>query len=263
MRKSKATLFMQPSSFKNIFSLDQNPFCKSGLEQNKSIQKPRLLELLVCRKVSFIFANPTSSFTLSFTFSCSRVAVLNEQVSSPQPFADTCKFWRNCFCFVLLWSFCFLLRSLWTRSKAERHVHGTVPEPFPRAEKHVHGTIPEPYPPKKKEKKNQEIRNPYWELCWNPCRNLCENKGQNQTNVPTYQSIYCCMYCISQARVVQPLFLSYVRISNKHAPWEWGCESIWYCGASRSLPRVRPSKAYLQSNTCLGVTSLSFGVSSH
>ena len=34
-------------------------------------------------------------------------------------------------------------------------------------------------------------------------------------------------------------------------------------GASRSTPRVRPSKAYLQSNTCFGVTSLSFGASSH
>ena len=31
-------------------------------------------------------------------------------------------------------------------------------------------------------------------------------------------------------------------------------------GASRSTPRVRRSKAYLQSNTCLGVTSLSFSM---
>ena len=78
------------------------------------------------------------------------------------------------------------------------------PEPFPKGEKHVHGTVPEPFPPMKMRK---NPRNPCWELCrelcwelcwnqcwnlcwklcWNPCWNLCENKGQNQTNVPTYQ----------------------------------------------------------------------------
>ena len=45
--------------------------------------KSRLLDLLVCKKVSLIFANSTSSFTLSLTFSFSRCAELNEQVVTP------------------------------------------------------------------------------------------------------------------------------------------------------------------------------------
>ena len=155
---------------------------------------------------------------------------------------------------LLLWSFCFLLRSLWIGSKAEKHVHGTVPETVPKsgeARPRIRsGTVPT------HENRGKNPWNPCWELCrelcwelcrelcwelcwnpcwnlcwnlcWNPCWNLCENKGQKQTNVPTYQEIYCCMYCISRAGVVQPLFLSYVWIlKNMPHESEASCRSIW------------------------------------